>query len=248
MSRLVRAEVLKLRRRNALIATTAVLTVLAVAIYYAIMIVLHATDPSGHAAAGGLGGFDNAMGVLSMSAAIAGVLVGATAGGADIEAGVFRDLAATGRSRTALFAARLPGAWAIVVPFVLGAVALSALLAGVLDGPGATIATVDVLSSGGSALAGGMLLSAATVGLAAVAGARGMVIGWALAFQLGLSPILAQIEPLGAARQAIPQVAVARLAGPQPDGMLLGTAVLVIFAWAACTLGAGLWRTRTQEI
>ena len=51
-----------------------------------------------------------------MTGAVAGVIVGATAGGADIEAGVFRDLAATGRSRTALFAARLPGAWAIVVP------------------------------------------------------------------------------------------------------------------------------------
>jgi hypothetical protein len=42
---------------------------------------------------------------------------------------VFRDLAATERSRTALFAVRVPGAWAIVVPSVLAAVAVSAILA-----------------------------------------------------------------------------------------------------------------------
>ena len=57
-------------------------------------------------------------------AAVAGVLVGATAGGADIEAGVFRDLAATGRWWTALFVARVPGAWAIVVLIALAAVVL----------------------------------------------------------------------------------------------------------------------------
>ena len=48
--------------------------------------------------------------MLALLAAVAGAIVGATAGGADIEAGVFRDLAATGRSRTALFFARVPGA------------------------------------------------------------------------------------------------------------------------------------------
>lgn len=66
------------------------------------------------------------MGILGMAAPVAGVLVGATAGGADLEAGVFRDLATTGRSRTALFAARLPGAWAIGVLPVLAAVAVCA--------------------------------------------------------------------------------------------------------------------------
>ena len=86
--RLIDAEILKLRRRRGLPTATAVLTAGAVAIYYAIVIGLHIANPSTNGTAGGSGGFDAAIGLLSLSAAIAGVLVGATAGGADIEAGV----------------------------------------------------------------------------------------------------------------------------------------------------------------
>jgi hypothetical protein len=93
-----------------------------------------------------------------------------------------------------------------------------------------------------------MLLSAASVGLAALAGSRGMVIGIVLAFQLGLSPILAQVGALGDARYAIPSVATARIGGDLAGELALGAAILVVLAWAALTLGAGLWRTRTQEI
>ena len=58
--------------------------------------------------------FDSAAGILTLLASVAGAIVGATAGGADIETGVFRDLVATGRSRTALFFARVPAAWIVV--------------------------------------------------------------------------------------------------------------------------------------
>src|SRR6185503_14600185 len=96
-------------------------------LYLVVLIVLHAIDPSGHAGAGGAAHFDDAMGILGMAAPVAGVLVGATAGGADIEAGVFRDLAATGRSRTALFAARVPAAWVLTLGMLVIAIAVSAL-------------------------------------------------------------------------------------------------------------------------
>lgn len=246
--RLIRAEILKLRRRPGLLALTGVLTFVSVAVYYAVVIALHAGDPAAHAPAGGIDGFKDAMGVLSMTAAIAGVLVGATAGGADIEAGVFRDLVATGRSRTSLFAARVPAAWALVVPPILAAVALSAVLAATLDGASPAPTASEVFAGGGAALVAGMLLAAACVGLAALAGSRGMVIGIVLAFQLGISPVLGQVSALGDARHAIPQVAIARLGGELTDEFALAAAILVVLAWAATTLGAGLWRTRTQEI
>ena len=67
--------------------------------------------------------------MLALSGSVVGVIVGATAGAADIEAGVFRDLVATGRSRLALFFARVPGAWAIVLPPLVAAVALAAVAA-----------------------------------------------------------------------------------------------------------------------
>jgi hypothetical protein len=56
---------------------------------------------------------------------------------------------------------------------------------------------------------------------------------------------------LGAARQAVPTQALQRIAGTTPSGAVhvaLGTAVLVVVAWVATPLIAGVWRTRTQEI
>lgn len=245
--RLIRAEVLKLRRRRGLMVATAIFTVGAVAIYYAIVALLHLADPGANGAAGGLHGFDATIGLLSLTGAVAGVLVGATAGGADIEAGVFRDLAATGRSRSALFFARVPGAWAILVPAVVAAVGLSAGVALLLDGPGSLTAAAAGQGLAASLVAA-LLLSAASVGLAALSSGRGMVIGIVLAFQLGLSPILAEIGAIGDLRYAIPAVANARIGGEIADEMALVVAILVVLAWAAVTLGAGLWRTRTQEI
>ena len=246
--RLIRAEILKLRRRPGLVAATGVLAFASAVAYFAVLAVLHALDPSGHAGPGGAHHFNDAMGILAMAAPVAGVLAGATAGGADIEAGVFRDLAATGRSRTALFLARLPGAWALVVPPVVAAVAASALIATLAPGPGGAPALHDIAGGGGSALVGAMVVCAASVGLAALSGSRGMVIGVVLAFQLGVSPLLGQVGALGDARHAIPSIAVARLDGALADEFALATAILVLAAWTAVTVGAGLWRTRTQEI
>ena len=44
---------------------------------------------------------------------LAAILIGVEAGAGDASAGVFRDLVATGRSRLALFASRVPAALAL---------------------------------------------------------------------------------------------------------------------------------------
>jgi hypothetical protein len=230
--RLVHAEILKLRRRTGMMALTALLTVGATAIYVAALLVTGADVR-------GLHRFEDAVAVLAMTASVVGVIVGATAGGADIEAGVFRDLAATGRSRIALLLARVPGAWAVLAPMLLAAVALAAVLTGVSD-PGA------LARGAGAVLASGGVTSAVCVGLAALSGSRGAVIGVALAFQLGVSPLLGQIEAIGDARRAIPQIAVSRIASG--DEFALSLALGVLVAWTAGALAAGIWRTQTQEI
>jgi ABC-type transport system involved in multi-copper enzyme maturation permease subunit len=244
--RLIRAEILKLRRRRGLLVATAVLTFGAVAIYYAIVTGLHVADPTKHGTAGGSDGFGAAMALLAMSAAIAGVIVDATAGGADIEAGVFRDLAATGRSRTALFLSRVPGAWAIVVSAVLVAITLSAILALALHGD-APLTAGAAIAGGASALVAGMLLSAASVGLAALDGSRGMVIGVVLAFQLGLCRSSRRSARLvmraTRSRRWRPRASAAT--SPTSSRSASRSSSL---AWAALTLAAGLWRTRSQEI
>ena len=245
--RLIAAEICKLRRRRGLMIATGFFTFLVVAIFYAIAAMLHAGHPDTNPAVGGLEGFSDLVGLLTLTGAVAGVIVGATAGGADIEAGVFRDLAATGRSRTALFLARVPGAWAIVVPGVLSGLALGTTLALVLNGDAPLTASAFAEGTA-SVLVATMLLSAVSVGLATLAGSRGMIIGVVLTFQLGLSPILAQVEAIGDVRYAIPAVANARIGGDIADEVSLAVAILIVLAWAATALGAGLWRARTQEI
>jgi hypothetical protein len=220
--RLVAADVLKLRRRRGMLAIVAGLVFAAVAGYY------------------GAGGddFETEVGILTLLACVAGAIFGATAGGADIETGVFRDLVATGRSRSALFLARVPAAWALT----LGLLAPALLAAAAISGGSLRGAT--------SVLVSGALTAAICVGLAALTGRSGLVMGFALAFQLGAAPLLAQLDALGDARFAIPAVAISRL--DSSDGIVAtlppAGAIAIILAWAAAGLGAGLWRTRTQEI
>jgi hypothetical protein len=222
--------VLKLRRRHGMVAMTAILTVVAVAVYYLIQTIRG--DADGH--------FNDAIAVLAMAGSVAGAIVGATAGAADIEAGVFRDLVATGRSRLALFFARVPGAWAIVLPMLALAVALAAVIDGA-PSDDLVAGTAQVLISGG-------LTAAVCVGLAALTGSRGTVIGLALAFQLGVSPLLAQVEAIGDFRYGIPSVAIARIGGVDELEFALATAIAIVLAWAAAALAAGAWRSATQEI
>ena len=228
MIRLVNAEILKLRRRTGMLVLASLLTVAAVAIYYAVV-----------AATGGTAHFDDVVAVLALSGSVVGVIVGATAGAADIEAGVFRDLVATGRSRLALFFARVPGACAIVLPALAVAVIGAALLSG---GGAVGLALAQVLGSGA-------LAATVCVGLAALTGSRGTVIGLALAFQLGVSPMLGQWEAIGDGRFAIPMVSRARLGGGADDiGLAVGAALAILLGWAAVALAAGAWRSTTQEI
>jgi hypothetical protein len=224
MLRLINADVLKLRRRRGMVGVVAAIVFASVAIYYL---------------AGG-DDFESAVGLLGLLATVAGAIFGATAGGADIETGVFRDLVATGRSRTALFFARVPASWLLMLAILVPALLASALLFG----------ASAFASSAAVVITSGALSAAVCVGLAALTGRSGPVMGLAIAFQIGVAPLLAQIDVLGNARFAIPAVAISRFSGP--DGIVaalpVAGAIAIILAWAAAGLGGGLWRTRTQEI
>jgi hypothetical protein len=241
MSRLIHAEILKLRRRRGMLALTGGALLVTLAAYT----IANVVDPP-H---GGLGRFQDAVGILSMLGAVIGVIVGATAGGADIETGVYRDLVATGTPRLRLLFARIPGAWAIVLPMLAAAIGFEAIWCVATAGSEPVPGIGDLASGIACVLAAGGFASAACVGLAAIAGSRGPVMGIALAFQLGISPLLGQIASLGDFRGVIPQVAIARIgdAGALP-GVTLGAAVAVLAAWLVVLLGAGARRALTQEI
>jgi len=98
-------------------------------------------------------------------------------------------------------------------------------------------------------LTAGALTAAVCVGLAALTGSRGTIIGLALAFQLGVSPLLGQVEQLGDARFGIPQVAIAKIGSSAGDlDFTVPVAIAIVLAWAAAALAAGAWRSNTQEI
>jgi hypothetical protein len=110
--RLIRAEFLKLTRRRGLMITAAALTAGAVIASYLVR-----TD------------------VLPGACyALMAILLGVSAGTADVTAGVFSGLVTTGRSPVALFLARIPAGLALSVAFTLAGymvtVAGPALLAG----------------------------------------------------------------------------------------------------------------------
>jgi ABC-type transport system involved in multi-copper enzyme maturation permease subunit len=249
--RLIAADVLKLRRRRGMLAISLLLPLGSMALAFIVMAIQHAGNPAEFGPAGGLENYQNLISFVGAMAFVLGAIVGGTAGTQDLESGVFRDLAATGRSRTALFASRVVGAWVVVLSIVglTAAVtgAASVALAGSLAAPGAgalIAGTVGVLVAGA-------LSTAVAVGLSVLVASRAPVIGIQLAFYFAISPLLIGMGFLGSVRQAIPEVAVTRIGDLPPAGdvhVALVTAVLVVIAWAAAALGLGAWRTRTREI
>ena len=69
MPRLVRAEVLKLRRRRGLLALTAVLTIVPILLGYGAAVIAHLVDAKAHGPAGGLENMSSPLEILACSAA-----------------------------------------------------------------------------------------------------------------------------------------------------------------------------------
>ena len=86
-------------------------------IAYGMLAILHAANPDHHGPAGGIENLGHGMSVLVLLGGIAAMIVGASAGADDLASGVFRELVVTGRSRVALFGARIPGGLAFVLAF-----------------------------------------------------------------------------------------------------------------------------------
>ncbi len=105
------ADFLKLRKKRSTVIWALVLAVAPLVIYFIFKGVQHSSSPKEHSPAGGLNGFEDAMPVLALFfGPLAAIMIGTDAGAGDLAAGVFRDLVVTGRSRVALFAARVPAA------------------------------------------------------------------------------------------------------------------------------------------
>ncbi|HKE98790.1 MAG TPA: hypothetical protein VKG45_07660 [Actinomycetes bacterium] len=253
--RLIKAELLKLRRRRGLLAWTLLIPLGVVGLQYGVLAALHAGDPAAHGPAGGVANLATTLVLLGTLAPVAAVLVGATAGAGDVEAGLFRDLVVTGRSRRALFAARVPGGLALLLPVVAAAWLLAVGASFAFAGGSATPGLGAVLLGGGWALLAAALAYVVALGLASLSGSRAMTVGVMLAWLFPVSNILLSISQLGGWRRAIMQPALERIAPSQlvPGGggsavtMSLAVTLLVLALWSIVPLVAGAWRTQTRD-
>jgi hypothetical protein len=250
--RLAAAELLKLRKRRGLVAAALVLSIAPMLVAYTVLVLLHATNPDEHGPAGGVGNFGHSIEVLSQLLVVVACLVGVTAGAADVRAGVFRELVVTGRSRLALFAARVPGGLAfLVVPigiaFGLAATA-SVVLAELGEAPSSallakTTAWVALAAATNFALA---------LGIGSLLGSSSTAIAILLGWNFAVIPVLRVIRELAEFRDALLPIALERL---QPEALhaqmhtdsSLTVAIAGIAAWALIPLALGAWRTATRD-
>ena len=251
--RLVGAELLKLRKRRGLVVSTLALTVVPMIIAYGVLLILHAADAAKYGPAGGLENFSGSMDLLSQLSVVAAILVGATLGAGDLGSGVFRELVVTGRSRLALFAARVPAGLGLVLPVVGAAFAVTAIASSVFarssEVPGAGLL---VSSAAWLGLITGLALMLA-LGVSSTLGSRGTTIGILLGWQLIAMPLALQIEALGSLREGLVGAATERLEparlfeGGAAVPMSLAAAVIVIAAWTVVPLAVGAWRTCARD-
>jgi hypothetical protein len=116
---MIATRFMELRRRRGLMITLVLVTVGLPTVFLAVRILLHALAPKTYGPAGGYDIYTAmSAGVLYTFGFIVAATLGCTAGSVDLSEGMFRHLVITGRSRLALYLARIPAGLAIIVPLV----------------------------------------------------------------------------------------------------------------------------------
>ncbi len=256
MTALVTADLLKLRRRRGLVAVVSLLTVGAIVISNAIIELLHLADSTTHGPAGGVTMLGHQAFTVGALGAVAAAVVGAVAGAGDLEAGVYRDLVVTGRSRLALYSARIPAGLLFLLPFAAAAYALEAVVsvswAGYHPAPSLSV----LLTTGVWTLLKVVFTYLLAVGIATAIGSRSYTIGILLAWTLAVTPLLASISALGWVRKLIPGVAIdalqpAALGESARQGLAIpmaaATVAAVLLVWTLAALGAGGLRDTARD-
>jgi hypothetical protein len=241
---MVGAELLKLRKRRGLFWSTLVLVVVPVVVGYVVLTVHHAIDPDHAVPAGGITNLRGTYEFLAQVGMVAAIMIGITAGGGDLGAGVFRELVVTGRSRIALFGVRFPGAILFLAPFVLAAAVIASVASVALPSSGREPGALLMVEYAGwlaLALLSGLALA---LGIGSLLSGR-VAIGLVLAWQFVLTPLLLQI---GNVDSVVVGAALRRIEpGSTDDSVSPAIAVAALAAWTLIPLVAGAWRTARRD-
>lgn len=196
--------------------------------------------------------------------AYAAILIAAEAGTAGLGSGAFRDLVATGRSRAALFFARIPAAVAVAVMLTLGGFGVAVAAAWAFHGS-APAPTPDLaLRFAGWVTLSIVVQTILAVGVASLTGSRSVTLVLIIGWNSLATGILYLASFLGGIRDLVLLIALGGLFPGQPGGTRAHpgssialnnfklpvpalAAALVILAWAVLPALAGAWRTRTRD-
>jgi hypothetical protein len=138
---LITTKNLEIRRRRGLMITVVVLIIVPTVLFYGLRLLFHAVDPHGYGLAGSPQFFSQSTNLIDEFGFIAAAALGAAAGTTDLSDGMFRHLVITGRSRLALYLARIPAGLAVTVPLVALAFLMNCLVTSYQSPPDPTTAS-----------------------------------------------------------------------------------------------------------
>jgi hypothetical protein len=116
---MITTRLLELRKRRGLMIALIAVNIGIPVVFLGVRLITHAVDPKSYGPAGGYDIFTTLVaGFMYIFGFIVAAVVGCTAGSSDLTDGMFRHLVVTGRSRLALYLARIPAGLAIVIAMV----------------------------------------------------------------------------------------------------------------------------------
>jgi hypothetical protein len=116
---MITTRIMELRKRRGLMIALVVVNIGIPSLFLVIRLIAHGVAPKSYGAAGGYDIYTNLVaGVMYVFGFIVAATLGCTAGSVDLTEGMFRHLVVTGRSRLAIYLARIPAGLGIVVPLV----------------------------------------------------------------------------------------------------------------------------------
>lgn len=122
---MIRTKFMELRKRRGLMIALVVVNIGIPTLFLVIRLIAHAAAPKSY---GPAGGYDIYSGLTAQVMYVFGFIVaatvGCTAGSSDLTEGMFRHLVVTGRSRIALYLARIPAGLAVIWPMIAAGFAI----------------------------------------------------------------------------------------------------------------------------
>jgi len=265
---LIRAKLLELRKRRTLMIVIVAFTVGLPVIFYGVRLLYHLGDPARYAPAGAPDAFATAGTLMGEFGFIAAAALGVTAGTADLTEGMFRHLVITGRSRLALYLARIPAGLSILLSLAAAGFAVTCLVTAFLGTPdtasAVTVTVGDMVRSGlwlELYLLTGFVVG---LGLGSLMGQRTVPVVLLVVLEIIITPVLAD-HPLpfflngerlvvGAAMDQLKPAALAGGTTVGPSGGLVHlppmptwAMITVIAGWLVGWSAIGAWKMAARD-